>query len=629
MNFFMHKHWISCFLTTALILLAEECFAKTLSAEFTVVATSPVPDPKKSDYPNCYYSILCSLPPPQKGEIILLIKCFENYKYTDMVAIKAGDRIRAKIIPFDELPEKEKSIQQSDTLERYDLDVFAAVEILPLENFSGLKTELSGTAPESASSIAPPIDEKNRRRIRELINEELSKIDEQISSRQETDIIPNYTESARKRLNDFKRSKNGNDLLFWEGDSIIRIFDVGKLTSDKNTTINDTGIEVITDFDRELKKRNIRLICVSYPEQYELYLPHYCTNVTSLQSFSMPRLKVLKRLLENGVEVMDLGHVFKKRFSQYPYFFDIITPDNHPYDIGVKLLAELLTERLADYDFSDYQYDAGYFSVKKFKNAKRLCYPPGNPNYTGEYTYDNWLNSIPPEKAKPSPVFIIGDSFSVTPWGSTGIRGALGNRMKMLVGGYQNQAGAARIMRTISGRKYRPLNGKRIVIYICSPRVWYSEKWELLATDDRENRIIWELKNISGDALKNQKAVKISGGDFSLAMSQDIDNKSDGSRSALFEVDIPAGYLDGKHTLSIEAELCSPRVQVMICSKNGRVVRESAPTGNDADDDCIAFKLEPHIIRGADNKLRFRFGERTGQLRHITVRNIKIIAKDK
>jgi len=172
---------------------------RVLQGEFSVDKLSPVPNPAKSDYPDCYCSILCSFNgKDKKQELILLVKCFENYKYTKLPRLKEGDKIKAKLIPFDDLPEREKSIQISDSLERYDLDVWVASDVSLIKEFtSGSSVEIKQRDNSSSDTFAenPPISSKMKAEIEQLIKEELAEINKQITSREKRDIVPHIISS--------------------------------------------------------------------------------------------------------------------------------------------------------------------------------------------------------------------------------------------------------------------------------------------------------------------------------------------------------------------------------------------------------------------------------------------------
>lgn len=108
--------------------------------EGTVRAASPCPDPSKSDYPNCLYSVelegkLILKGPPVPRRLLLLPPAFTDFKPAPTANLKSGDRIRVSVLPFQEGAEKERSTQSSDTLDLFDLDRFLVRKLEKIREF--------------------------------------------------------------------------------------------------------------------------------------------------------------------------------------------------------------------------------------------------------------------------------------------------------------------------------------------------------------------------------------------------------------------------------------------------------------------------------------------------------------
>ena len=86
--------------------------------EGTITACSEIPDPQKSDYPDCRFtchfegnSILHGQPCPR--EMSLVLECFAKKRLLETKKLKAGDRVICLILPFNSLPPERQTTQQS------------------------------------------------------------------------------------------------------------------------------------------------------------------------------------------------------------------------------------------------------------------------------------------------------------------------------------------------------------------------------------------------------------------------------------------------------------------------------------------------------------------------------------
>ena len=112
----------------------------TTQLEGTVTAVSQFPEPSKSDYPNCLYSVEMEGKHIQKGppvprRLLLLLPAFTDYKPAPASNLKPGDKLRVSMLPFQNGSEKERSTQQADTLELFDLDRFLVRKIEKIRDF--------------------------------------------------------------------------------------------------------------------------------------------------------------------------------------------------------------------------------------------------------------------------------------------------------------------------------------------------------------------------------------------------------------------------------------------------------------------------------------------------------------
>jgi len=104
------------------------------SSEITIVEgeiidRSLLPNPSKSDYPNCRFTAHFRENSIRKGksipkEIIIIIEGFEKYAYLNTNKIKNGDKVKISIVPFETLKDDFKSTQIADDINAYDKECF-------------------------------------------------------------------------------------------------------------------------------------------------------------------------------------------------------------------------------------------------------------------------------------------------------------------------------------------------------------------------------------------------------------------------------------------------------------------------------------------------------------------------
>ena len=102
--------------------------------EGTLKELSAIPDPKKSDYPDCRFTALMEGDRIIDGarcprKIQLVIDGFKDYKLLATAKLKPGDKVRCSVIPFEKLPDEKKTVQQADDLNLFELQSYYVLEV--------------------------------------------------------------------------------------------------------------------------------------------------------------------------------------------------------------------------------------------------------------------------------------------------------------------------------------------------------------------------------------------------------------------------------------------------------------------------------------------------------------------
>jgi hypothetical protein len=111
------------------------------------------------------------------------------------------------------------------------------------------------------------------------------------------------------------------------------------------------AFDIVLDTHKKLKEQQIDLIFVVLPDKLQIY-PDYLAEPAPADRMIAPVVKhLMKKLLENDVECVDLYpafHAFRKQNEDKPLYYD---RDNHWRNIAAQLAAEQIAQRLLRYDF--------------------------------------------------------------------------------------------------------------------------------------------------------------------------------------------------------------------------------------------------------------------------------------
>jgi hypothetical protein len=109
--------------------------------------------------------------------------------------------------------------------------------------------------------------------------------------------------------------------------------------------------DIVLDTHKKLQAEGADLIFVVLPDKLAIY-PDYLSDQAPADRMVYPAVKqLMKRLLESGVEVVDLYPAFheaRRASEDRPLYYD---RDSHWRNVAARLAAEKIAERLKRYDF--------------------------------------------------------------------------------------------------------------------------------------------------------------------------------------------------------------------------------------------------------------------------------------
>ena len=409
--------------------------------EGTLQECSAIPDPQKSDYPDCRFvchfegnSVLAGVPCPQ--ELSLVIEAFENYKLLGTNDLKAGDKVRLLIVSFEKLPDEQKTTQQADELNLFSLENYYVVGIYRIDKFTD---DLSLALPASGigfsgspakyisvfqRNINPPLTEDELRTQASAISGDLAEINRilaEYTQEKRHDLRGAFLKSWKAEQEKDKPGYNRINNIVWRNidNSYWALpasygFDVGeqKISEDKMQ-----AILALHDF---LEANGCQLIVSLVPNLYEISARVINKEFRNIPDFQTAT--IAKQLLENGIETVYASEEIIKNYNRYPFAF--FYPSNgHPSDTTQDVLTEITAQKLTRYHFAetlDPKLFSSDFAPHVYNDDKNYGYPancdigkntPGNAYCCRRVLYDGKV--INPDHN--SPVLVIGNSYIQTP----------------------------------------------------------------------------------------------------------------------------------------------------------------------------------------------------------------------
>ena len=405
--------------------------------EGTLKELSAIPDPKKSDYPDCRFTALMVGNSIIGGAICprniqLIIDGFGNYKLLPTSKLKPGDKVRCFVIPFERLPEEKKATQQADDLNLFELPNYYVLEIAGLDFFSRESAIPFSDRREPYTSvferkINPSLSAEDRRIQQEAIRISLAQIDGRLKP---------YTDEARGRLNSrfaeaWKAEKakdapgvnriGGTQKFVWRNidDSFWALPEHYSFIPKYRQLRKDT-LDALLAFQDFLNANGCQLVIAIIPNLYSIAARVINKEFRDIPDFVSAWLA--RELMANNIEALYVSDRLLNAYNRYSfaYFFPV---NGHPSDTTQDVLTDILAETLERYHFPK-TLGKERFSIVQATHAygqsKQYLFPENCdiwPNKVGsaymcrKVLYDGQELFSDPQ----SPVLILGNSFIQTP----------------------------------------------------------------------------------------------------------------------------------------------------------------------------------------------------------------------
>jgi len=462
--------------------------ARTTWAEGIVTAISKLPDPAKSDYPDCYYTARFRVENILGGDtiprdLVLLIPGFQNYTSGALSMVKAGQKLKVRLCPFDALSCAEKAVQHADDLMLFDLSEYFLRGVVPIQGFSSRKSGI----PFSESSadyvsiyhgglnpLLTPEEKVAREKRIALDQRRMGEFLGQTNGKERE-----YSEQFQKLWEQLQRadkfSENSTGSYLWQRvDNSFWGLPIRYRFMAEPNGLNPAKLRALQSFNEVCLANGIQFIVQLVPNMYSIAAR---VLVPELRNVPDPQCALLiKQLTDVGIEAIYPIDRLLADYDRHPLMFFYPT-NRHPADGCQDILTDMVAERICKYlpEKSSTAAQAKFFSECEVENiyGAKFCWPEhcdignfkaGEPVLCRQVLYAGKPIVFNPA----SPVLVIGNSFSQTPTGNGSYPAYLARKLN-LIPDYYLVAGfgvTTTVFQSFFNNRERYMKGKKFVVLI-------------------------------------------------------------------------------------------------------------------------------------------------------------------
>jgi alginate O-acetyltransferase complex protein AlgJ len=253
----------------------------------------------------------------------------------------------------------------------------------------------------------------------------------------------------------------------------------------------------------QLRSRGIDLLVVPVPAKEHVNGLFILDNPPEDGVLNPYRLFLFKRLLDAGVEVMDLQPSLTLGWSRFKHvYYDAL--DHHPADGAIQIAAEQIAARIARYGFK-----TRYRGLRKVQVPlsipDRYTRFPDHAKLPGAYTATRVMidgtTPLPEEPKSASPVLLLCDSFGGVP-APYGVRNAalpvhLAAEMGFRPRTFRVEGGAPQMLVHLSRADPAILRGVRVCVFFFNEMYLYRD-------DPETERLRWQVAELPAAPLRGK-----------------------------------------------------------------------------------------------------------------------------
>lgn len=504
--------------------------------EGEITERSMLPSPKQSDYPDCRFSVHFQgnsilAGPACKEELALVLEGFKNYRLLDSANLKAGDKVCCAILPFEDLPDEQKTTQLADDLNLFTLDNYYVLSMCKIPQYRDEKMYPSSgitfaDANENYVSIFerhinPPIPQELVKAQQSQIAADLAKMNKFLENWQDEKDELNKKFAAVWEMEKAKDAPGYNridnkyvwrniDNSFWSLPIYYRLIgDIQRISNDK--------LAAMIGLKDALEANGCQLIVSLVPDLYVIAARVINSDFRAIPDYQTAT--IVKQLSEAGIESIYASDEIIKNYNRFSYAF-FFPANGHPSDTTQDVLSDLIALRLQRYNFPK-TLDADELGMEQHRHVygeeKNYCWPkncdigtntPGSSYKNNCVMYKGKILKDDPQ----SPVLILGNSFIQTPMESPdSLCTLLGKKMAMGIANYRlgGNAPMITIVQNIFSTPQIFLRDRKvIVLQVGTSYFLTTPRWNNLALMDRSQLLLRGKKLISTINIDCQNLVE-------------------------------------------------------------------------------------------------------------------------
>lgn len=337
----------------------------------TIDSITNVPDIKKANYPDCFYTARFSTKEIIDGEpvpetIQLLIPAFRDNEIDPLSKLMKKGSWKLLVRPFSSAPDKEQEIEQVDELESYEFTPYILVDAIPASipalHVSGIPI-LEGKEYLSPYDhpVNPPIPEKYKQESQKTISSELKKIEDIIARADDADVINTLFQEAwdnKQKIHNYEPVSDKSPILWIkEKNSFFALPKKWKFIHPSK--ISDENLLALIELDRFLKTQGIVFILQIVPNLHDIAA--LVLNPEFQKYGDQQSAVVAKQLLENGIEAQYISDEIVKHAFDYERLFAY--PANFHPESASDIMTTVMAKRLESFsDVLPKQLSPGLFT---------------------------------------------------------------------------------------------------------------------------------------------------------------------------------------------------------------------------------------------------------------------------
>jgi hypothetical protein len=485
-----------------------------ISVSAEMVRKSRLPDPKRSDYPDCDFSCEMQVHEIHSAErtprrIVVMLPGFRNRELHWSDSLPVGGMLDLTLVPSAVAPQQMKTRQRADDLDNYELPVYFASEVRrsdrvassfeskPDSYFAGEKASAAPATP-TISPAHYPWSERAARERQAAIQKDKDTILAALKAN------GGSWDAWLERISPFvidihNKAKAAGGALKKDGAYFERLRWKRYLAVTRQADEGKPGpVKMLDHLNRELRSRGIDLIVVPFPYKEEVHADVFSSLAPADGWFEPLREKFILQLLERDIEVIQLIPPLREARKKYPFvFYD--AHDNHPAHGAIITAAEQIAQRLQRYDLAARRKGPPLsFQIREVEwvsaPGTQGGFIPGS-RYPHTQVLDAQGLPIVTTQGLDSAVVLMGDSYTITPYPAID-SAALPMHLARLIGEVPNQLSAMgnsdASMQMMAREGARFFSNRCAVIFAFAPTKIVHE-----ASDDpRENTGMWNLVNL-------------------------------------------------------------------------------------------------------------------------------------